>query len=71
MKSKILDNLTSFHSKTRFRHAIIAFIASQITSKEDNEELEKAFKSLDTDGNGVLSREELVVGYQKMMVGSS
>lgn len=71
LKSKIMDNLTSFHSKTRFRHAIIAFIASQISSKEDNEELEKTFKALDTDGNGVLSREELVVGYQKMMIGSS
>jgi len=71
LKSKILDNLTSFHSKTRFRHAIITFIASQIASKEDNAELEKTFKALDTDGNGVLSREELVVGYTKMMVGSS
>ena len=42
-----------------------------MTSKEDNEEMEKTFRALDTDGNGVLSREELVVGYQKMMVGSS
>lgn len=66
-----MDNLTSFHSKTRFRHAIIAFIASQITTKEDNEELEKAFKALDTDGNGVLSREELVTGYQNMMTSST
>jgi Ca2+-binding EF-hand superfamily protein len=42
-----------------------------MTSKEDNEELAKTFKALDTDGNGVLSREELIVGYQKMMVGST
>jgi calcium-dependent protein kinase len=67
LKSRILDNLTSFQSKTRFRHAIITFIASQISSKEDNQELEKTFRTLDTDGNGVLSREELIVGYTKML----
>ena len=56
LKAKIFKNLTSFHSATRFRHAIITFMASQMTSKEDNDELMKAFTALDADGNGVLSR---------------
>ena len=66
LKAKIFKNLTSFHSATRFRHAIITFIASQMTTKEDNDELLKAFTALDTDGNGVLSREELLDGYKKI-----
>ena len=66
LKAKIFKNLTSFHSQTRFRHAIITFIASQMTSKEDNDELLKAFTALDADGNGVLSREELLNGYKNI-----
>ena len=66
LKAKIFKNLTSFHSQTRFRHAIITFIASQMTSKEDNDELLKAFTALDADGNGVLSREELINGYKNI-----
>jgi calcium-dependent protein kinase len=37
-----------------------------MTSKEDNDELLKAFTALDTDGNGVLSREELLNGYKNI-----
>lgn len=66
LKAKIFKNLTSFHSQNRFRHAIITFIASQMTTKEDNDELMKAFTALDADGNGVLSREELIDGYQNI-----
>lgn len=42
-----------------------------MTTKEDNEELLKAFTSLDTDGNGVLSHEELITGYSSLMPSSS
>lgn len=60
-----LQNLGKFHILTK-RHAIITFMASQMTSKEDNAEMMKAFSALDTDGNGVLSRDELITGYQKL-----
>lgn len=42
-----------------------------MTSKEDSDELLKAFTALDTDGNGVLSREELIAGYKTLMPESS
>jgi calcium-dependent protein kinase len=38
-----------------------------MTGKEDSDELLKAFTALDTDGNGVLSRDELIAGYSTMM----
>lgn len=41
-------------------------MASQMTSKEDNAEMMQAFSALDTDGNGVLSRDELITGYKKL-----
>ena len=37
-----------------------------MTNKEENAEMMKAFAALDTDGNGVLSREELITGYKKI-----
>ena len=71
LQSKILKNLSSFNTQNRFRHAIITYIAAQMTTKEDNDELLKAFTSLDTDGNGVLSHEELITGYSSLMPSSS
>ena len=41
-------------------------MASQMINKEDSNELMKAFTSIDTDGNGILSREELITGYKKI-----
>lgn len=41
-------------------------MANQMTNKEDNAEMMQAFSSLDTDGNGILSREELMIGYKKL-----
>ena len=41
-------------------------MASQMVSREDNQELMKAFMALDADGNGILSREELITGYKSI-----
>lgn len=42
----------------------MAFIVSQLTSKEEMSELHKAFKALDKNSDGKLSFDELVVGYR-------
>ena len=42
------------------------FIVSQIAAKQENEDLKKAFAELDHDGDGQLTREELVQGYTKI-----
>lgn len=61
-----MNNLCSFHGKNRFRQAILTFIANNIVSQQDKEELLETFKSLDKDGDGELSREELIEGYMKI-----
>jgi len=58
--------LSGFASKNKLRQAILALIATQITNESEKKELEKTFESLDKDGNGVLSRNELIDGYLKV-----
>lgn len=40
----------------------MTFIVSQITTQQERDELQKTFQSLDKDGNGILTRDELVEG---------
>lgn len=67
LKPTILQKLTQFNSKNRFRHAIMTFIACQVSTKEELNELQKAFAALVRDGNGTLSKEELIKGYKETM----
>jgi len=41
---------------------VLSFIATQIVSAQDKEEMMHTFKSLDKDGDGKLTKEELVDG---------
>jgi len=43
------------------------FIVNYMSSKEEKQELMKTFQLLDTNGDGKLSREELVAGYAKIL----
>ena len=44
------------------KQAILSFIATQVVSQVDKEDLQKAFKALDKDSDGKLTREELIEG---------
>ncbi len=43
------------------------YIVNQLASKEEKNELLKTFQALDKNGDGVLSRQELLEGYKKTM----
>ena len=58
-----LDNLGKFNSDVTLKQATYAFIASQLMSKSERDNLSKVFKSFDTNGDGKLSMEEVKVGY--------
>lgn len=66
LSSTSLKNLAGFSSKNKLKQAILALIATQMTTEGDRKELEQTFKSLDKDGNGTLNKEELVEGYLKV-----
>lgn len=64
-----LKNLSTFRvisiqSGLKLQQATLSFIASQMSSSEEISKLRDVFIRLDTDGNGVLSREELTQGFK-------
>lgn len=67
--SKYLQNLTSFRSEQGLKRAIVAFIGSQLSTGEERDSMIELFKSIDTDENGTLSREELKEGFQQLFDG--
>lgn len=48
---------------SKFKQAILTFIASQVITQKERSELQKVFQMLDKDGNGTLTRDELRAGY--------
>lgn len=62
LNKHIIENLTNFQSQSRFRHAIMTYMASLYMTKNEEKEMLSAFQALDLDGNGVLTVEELMLG---------
>jgi len=58
-----LDNLSRFNSDVTLKQATYAFIASQLMSKQERDNLSKVFKAFDKNGDGKLSMEEVKEGY--------
>eukprot|EP01017_Pseudomicrothorax_dubius_P022951 TRINITY_DN2469_c0_g1_i4.p1 TRINITY_DN2469_c0_g1~~TRINITY_DN2469_c0_g1_i4.p1 ORF type:complete len:346 (+),score=96.27 TRINITY_DN2469_c0_g1_i4:154-1191(+) len=65
-----LANLKSFRAEQKLQQAAVTFIASHLISKEEKQQLINVFKDLDKNGDGVLSREEILEGYKKIMTES-
>ena len=62
----LLRNLQNFRAKQKLKKATLNFISSQLTTREEREEMTELFSSLDTDHNGTLSREELKEGFFRL-----
>lgn len=46
---------------------MLTFIASQLISKDEAEELGKIFKALDANGDGTVNKNELLEAYKKQV----
>lgn len=62
-----LANLRNFRAEQKLQQAAFTFIASHLTSKEERNQLIETFKALDKNGDGTLSREEILEGYKQIM----
>lgn len=63
---KILRNLQTFKSGQQLHKATLTFITSQLTTKQERDDMIEIFKKLDTDKNGTISREELIRCFQTL-----
>ena len=59
-----LDNMKRFKRNKQFEQATISFIINQLITKEERNELMKTFTEWDKNGDGVLSKEEILEGYR-------
>ena len=60
---KCMNNLRSFRTQMTFQKAVLAYIASQELTKDEEKQIKCAFEALDTDKNGSITKDELVRGY--------
>lgn len=58
------SNLKTFRADVKLKQATYAFIASQLLSTKEKENLSKVFKAFDKNGDGKLSKEEIMEGYE-------
>eukprot|EP00347_Sterkiella_histriomuscorum_P023969 403332760 len=61
-----LQNLQSFSADQKMQQAVLTYIVTQIVSHDEIRNTKQIFQSLDTNNDGKLSREELIVGYRKI-----
>ncbi|CAG9333125.1 unnamed protein product [Blepharisma stoltei] len=66
--SLVLDNLCSYHYENKLAEAIWTYITSQLISSKQKKELAEVFKILDTNGDGKLSKEELIESFKNQVI---
>ena len=61
---KSLGYLENFRADCKLKQAVCAFIASQILTRREKDMIDSLFRTLDTNCDGKLSREELRLGFE-------
>ncbi|CAD8073319.1 unnamed protein product [Paramecium sonneborni] len=62
---KAIKNLSSFFGKNKVRAALMQFITTNLMTNTEKEGLMIEFKKIDKDGNGQISKDELLQVYMK------
>jgi calcium-dependent protein kinase len=61
---KCLTNMKKFHAERKLQQAALTYIVNHLMTKEDRNELLDLFRQFDTNGDGVLSKQEIMEGYK-------
>jgi calcium-dependent protein kinase len=62
-----LAKLSKFDASIHLKHAVQTFIACQLSTHKDTKELKDQFRSIDKNGDGKLSKQELYDTYTEIM----
>lgn len=62
-----LENLKAFRAEEKLQYAVLSFISSQLVSREDSRQLTEMFRTLDINGDGKISKDELLEAYTKTL----
>jgi calcium-dependent protein kinase len=61
---KCLTNMKKFHAERKLQQAALTYIVNHLISKEDKNEMLDLFQQFDKNGDGVLSKDEIMEGYK-------
>jgi calcium-dependent protein kinase len=63
----VIQEMKGFRATKRLQSAVLSFITSQLSSKEETKILSNSFKMIDKDGDGRISKQELIDEFIKTM----
>jgi calcium-dependent protein kinase len=63
--TSVMTNLKAFHNSTKLKDAVFTFITTNLLTAQDTQEMREAFRVIDKNNDGKLSREELLEAYTK------
>lgn len=61
-----LESLVKFQDMAKLKQAVLTFISSNLTTKEEVAEIMKLFKEFDQNRDGSISKEEFVDAYKQI-----
>jgi calcium-dependent protein kinase len=64
---KCLNNMKKFRAERKLQQAALTYIVNNLLSKEEKNDLLELFQQFDTNGDGVLSKQEILNGYKQLM----
>ena len=70
LAASVLTNMKNFKASMKLEQAALRFIANQLSTSGETENLRRVFRTLDLNGDGKLSREELMQGYKTLNLAS-
>lgn len=65
LSKAVLTNLKNFSIKNKMQQAVFFFLINHTVTSKEKDQLSQTFKLLDTNNDGILTKEELINGFHK------